>query len=102
VEELLPKKLWPCYFFNSDTTGEKSYEEFYTKTETIDIERFAAIGVVKTFEFVDDGRLERFLNGIRSLRQSGQWTKEDLMEPLRELLSDFQHKETHKYLDSKM
>jgi len=102
VEELLPKKLWPCYFFNSDTTGEKSYEEFYTKTETVDIERFAAIGVVKTFEFVDDGRLERFLNGIRSLRQSGQWTKEDLMEPLRELLCNFHHKETHKYLDSKM
>ncbi len=102
VEELLPKKLWPCCFFNSDTTGEKSYEEFHTDTEIVDIERFNAIGVVKNSMFVDEGRLERFLDKVQSLRQSGRWTKEELMEPLRDLVRNFDHKETYKYLDSKM
>jgi len=28
--ELIAKKQWPCYFFSSDTTGEKDFEEFFT------------------------------------------------------------------------
>ena len=31
AEELIAKKRWPCYFFMSDTTGEKDFEEFYTE-----------------------------------------------------------------------
>jgi FlaA1/EpsC-like NDP-sugar epimerase len=27
--ELIENKQWPCYFFNSDTTGEKDFEEFF-------------------------------------------------------------------------
>ena len=32
--------LWPCYFFESDTTGEKEAEEFFTNKETVDWQRF--------------------------------------------------------------
>ena len=38
---------WPCYFSSSDTTGEKDYEEFYTGKETVDLERYNNLGVVK-------------------------------------------------------
>ena len=34
--ELIARKRWPVYFFASDTTGEKDFEEFYTGTETLD------------------------------------------------------------------
>jgi len=30
INELINKKQWPCLFFESDTTGEKGFEEFYT------------------------------------------------------------------------
>ena len=40
-------KQWPCYFFKSDTTGEKDFEEFFTDNETLDMKRFENLGVIK-------------------------------------------------------
>ena len=40
-------KKYPVYFFNSDTSGEKSYEEFYTEDENPDMETFINLGVIK-------------------------------------------------------
>ena len=34
-KELIAQKKWPCYFFESDTTGEKDFEEFFTDKEDI-------------------------------------------------------------------
>ena len=102
IGDLLPRKLWPCYFFDSDTTGEKEAELFYTQNEIVDTTRFAAISVVKKPPPKDYYCLEKFLNTIHSLRKSEQWTKKDLIEPLCELLPQFTHKETFKYLDSRM
>ena len=36
-EELISSKLWPCYFFQSDTTGEKDFEEFFTAGERLKV-----------------------------------------------------------------
>jgi UDP-N-acetylglucosamine 4,6-dehydratase len=47
VEELLPQRRWPCYFADSDTTGEKGFEEFFTERETLDMARFESIGVIR-------------------------------------------------------
>jgi len=102
VKELLQKKMWPCYFFDSDTTGEKPFEEFYTNSEVFDLDRFEAIGIVKNPVFQDDGKLEMFLNTVRDLYRLGQWTKNDVMKPLQALLHNFNHKETYKYLDNRM
>ena len=37
--DLLAKNRWPCYFFKSDTTGEKDFEEFFTNDEVLDMKR---------------------------------------------------------------
>lgn len=102
VKELLQKKMWPCYFFDSDTTGEKPFEEFYTNSEVFNLDRFEAIGIVKNPLFQDDGKLEMFLNTVRDLYCLGQWTKDEVMDPLQALLPNFNHKETYKYLDNRM
>ena len=34
VNELRSKSKWPCYFFKSDTSGEKEIEEFYLDMKT--------------------------------------------------------------------
>ncbi len=47
MDELKSRGKYPVYFFTSDTTGEKDYEEFYTDGETLDLNRFADIGIVK-------------------------------------------------------
>ena len=40
------ESFWPCYFFKSDTSGEKDYEEFYTSNEKVDFNSFSEIGII--------------------------------------------------------
>jgi FlaA1/EpsC-like NDP-sugar epimerase len=102
VEERLAKKQWPCYFFASDTTGEKDFEEFYTDDEELDMERFASIGVVKNMLNFDASSLEWFLEQVQALKEREQWTRDDLVALFRAMLPSFGHKETGKFLDDKM
>ena len=46
-------KKYPVYFFTTDTSGEKSYEEFLTKEDMLDMNRFDALGVIKNEEVPD-------------------------------------------------
>ncbi len=93
---------WACFFPASDTTGEKPFEEFFTATETIDLDTFKGFGVIKnTLEF-DNQKLNRFLNRIREMRDQLNWTKSEIVELFLELLPEFEHEEKGKYLDSKM
>jgi len=102
AEELIAKKQWPCYFFKSDTTGEKDFEEFFTDAEALDIDRFKNIGVIRNQPDFDEVKLDEFMNGIKELRESAVWTKEDISRVFLDLLPEFAHKETGKYLDQRM
>ena len=102
AEELIANKRWPCYFFKSDTTGEKDFEEFYTINEDLDMERFETVGIIKNQPDFDDTKLDDFMNGIEALRNKGTWTKDDIVKLYFRLLPDFAHKETGKYLDQRM
>ena len=102
AEELIAKKQWPCYFFKSDTTGEKDFEEFFTDNEDLDMDRFETVGVIKNQPDFDEAKLDDFMNGIEALRGKGTWTKDDIVELYFGLLPEFAHKETGKYLDQRM
>ena len=102
AEELITNNQWPCYFFNSDTTGEKDFEEFFTDNEDLDMERFETVGVIKNQPDFDEEKLDDFMNGIEALRETGMWTKDDIVKLYFGLLPDFAHKETGKYLDQRM
>ena len=102
AEELITKKQWPCYFFNSDTTGEKDFEEFFTDNEDLDMERFETLGVIQNEPDFDEGKLDDFMNGIETLRGKGTWSKDDIVKLYFGLLPYFAHKETGKYLDQRM
>jgi FlaA1/EpsC-like NDP-sugar epimerase len=93
---------WPCYFFESDTTGEKDFEEFFTDKETLDMDRFQNLGVIKNEAIFDEAKLTHFENSIRDLKAKRSWRKEDLVELFFYMIPDFGHKETGKYLDSRM
>lgn len=99
----LPERgVWPCLFTSSDTTGEKDFEEFFTATETLDMARFQNLGIVKNSGDYDADKLAHFTNRINAMKQQKSWTKPQLVELFHEMIPGFGHKETGKYLDSKM
>jgi FlaA1/EpsC-like NDP-sugar epimerase len=102
VKILPQKKQWPCLFTVSDTTGEKDFEEFFTDKETLDLDRFHQLGVIKNGLPEAGEKLVYFENYISALKEKGQWQKEELVELFNELIPHFGHLETGKYLDSKM
>jgi FlaA1/EpsC-like NDP-sugar epimerase len=102
AEELIANKQWPCYFFKSDTTGEKDFEEFFTDSEDLDMERFGTVGVIRNQAEFDESKLDEFMDGIQALREKGTWAKDDIVKLYFNLLPEFAHKETGKYLDQRM
>ena len=102
AEELIANKHWPCYFFKSDTTGEKDFEEFFTDNEDLDMERFETVGVIKNQPNFNESKLDDFMSGIEALREKGTWAKDDIVKLYFGLLPEFAHKETGKYLDDRM
>ncbi|RZI85373.1 MAG: UDP-N-acetylglucosamine 4,6-dehydratase [Rubrivivax sp.] len=102
ASELIARKQWPVYFFASDTTGEKDFEEFYTGEETLDMRRFQSIGVIKNEPVYDIERLEDFLATIDRIRAQPTWDKPELVDLFNRMIPEFQHKETGKYLDGRM
>jgi FlaA1/EpsC-like NDP-sugar epimerase len=102
AEDLIADKRWPCFFFQSDTTGEKSFEEFFTDNEDLDMNRLDTIGVIRNKPDFDEVRLDLFFAGIDSLRKNSSWSKDDIVKLYFDLLPDFAHKETGKYLDQRM
>ena len=100
--ELIVRKQWPVYFFASDTTGEKDFEEFYTSGETLDMQRFETIGVIKNEPVIDEARLAKFLRRINEIRSGTTWFKPEIVELFNDIIPEFKHKETGKYLDGRM
>lgn len=100
--ELINKKMWPCLFTKSDTTGEKDFEEFYTENEILDMNRFENLGIIKNNLCFEDDKLDFFTNKIEQYKQNLSWTKNDIVSLFHEMIPNFGHKETGKYLDSKM
>ena len=99
----LPAKgLWPCYFTISDTTGEKDIEEFFTEKETLDMARFAELGIIKNEPKYEPELIALFVQKIQSMKQAKSWNKEQLVQLFHLMLPEFGHKETGRSLDEKM
>lgn len=93
---------WPCLFTSSDTTGEKDFEEFFTDKEVLDMNRFENFGIIKNEgNFLTD-KIDLFTKTISEFKKSKKWNKEQLVDLFFKMIPDFGHKETGKYLDSKM
>ncbi|MBI4965388.1 MAG: UDP-N-acetylglucosamine 4,6-dehydratase [Desulfomonile tiedjei] len=102
MAELTERGEWPCYFFKSDTTGEKDFEEFYTDGEHVDWNRFVDIGVIEDDRTIDINLLDSLFSKLRHHLRTKRWTKSDLVDLFNNVLDEFAHKETFKYLDDRM
>jgi FlaA1/EpsC-like NDP-sugar epimerase len=102
VHTLPQEGKWPCLFTSSDTTGEKDFEEFFTDAETLDMDRFENLGIIKNEVDFDENLLNSFEKTVKGYKQNLEWSKEDIVKDFFKILPDFGHKETGKYLDGKM
>jgi FlaA1/EpsC-like NDP-sugar epimerase len=102
VKTLPERGEWPCFFTKSDTTGEKDFEEFYTDKETLDMDRFENLGVIKNTPDFDNTKLNQFENSIRQLKSNLSWTKKQIVEQFFKMIPNFDYQDKGKYLDGKM
>lgn len=103
LAKTLPEQgKWPCLFTESDTTGEKDFEEFFTDKEVLDMERFENLGIIKNEPLFEQALLTLFEQSIAEMKDKREWSKEQIVELFFTMIPDFGHKETGKYLDSKM
>lgn len=93
---------YPVYFFDTDTSGEKLYEEFYTDTDIVDQETYTSLGVIKNARKLSKEEINKTILGLKNLMDSGDYDKEAIVELLKQHLPDFEHIETGKSLDQKM
>ena len=95
-------KQYPVHFSASNTSGEKSFEEFFTDSESVDMDRFKALGVVYDKEIADKIAIENLFNKLNNAFDSESVTKEDIVTIISDYLPNFEHIEKGKSLDTKM
>ena len=93
---------YPTVYFTSDTTGEKAYEEFYVPGETIDMQRFASLGVVEQTARHDMAEVSTFFDTLEAIFQKDDFTKSEVVEAIKTFIPNFAHEEKGKNLDQKM
>ena len=93
---------YPVYYFTSDTTGEKGYEEFYIPGEKLNWERFQSLGVIEEYPCKDKSEINAFYAKLEALFKKPDFQKAEVVELLKEMVPNFQHEEKGKNLDQKM
>lgn len=93
---------YPVHFSMSDTSGEKPYEEFFTDAETVDMDRFHALGVVMEKGIPEKQKIEKLYSDLTNAFLKDKVTKEEIVGLLEAYLPEFKHIEAGKSLDSKM
>lgn len=69
-EMLEGSKIYPVVYFNSDTTGEKDYEEFYVSGEKLNMERFNSLGVIEEVSKRPLEEIDAFFVELEAIRES--------------------------------
>ena len=93
---------YPTVYFKSDTTGEKSYEEFYVPGEKIDMDRFNALGVIEQTTRHNIDEVNTFFANLESIFTKEDFTKAQVVEAIKRFIPNFEHEEKGKNLDQKM
>lgn len=95
-------KAYPVYYSVSDTSGEKGFEEFYTESEKVDLDRFVSLGVIIGKKDVNREKIGILFHELDAAFSKNCATKEEITSILKEYLLNFRHIEKGKSLDSKM
>lgn len=95
-------KKYPVHYSSSNTSGEKSFEEFYTDEETVDMDRLKSLGIVTGKELVDLEKVNVLFEELDGAFKCENVSKEEIVTIISRYLPNFEHIEKGKSLDSKM
>ena len=95
-------KVYPVFYFESDTTGEKMYEEFYIEGEKFNMNRFISLGVIENVKKRSIKEIEELLKELNTLFINPNYSKNDVVEVMKNFVDNFEHIEIGKNLDQKM
>ena len=95
-------RMYPVHYEVSDTSGEKAFEEFFTETETVDMDRFKSLGVIVDTTICDREKLDKLLANLENAFAAENVDKSTIVRMIADYLPNFFHIETGKSLDSKM
>ena len=93
---------YPVVYFTSDTTGEKTFEEFYIPGEQIDMQRFDGIGVIEETTHRSIKEIDTFFKELEDIFANPSFTKEQVVASIKKFIPNFDHEEKGKNLDQKM
>lgn len=93
---------YPVVYFNSDTTGEKSFEEFYIPGEKLNMERFESLGVIEDVKVRPIKDIDNLFFELKSIFGKESFSKSEIVEVMRHFIPNFEHEEKGKNLDHKM
>ncbi len=95
-------KSYPVFYFSSDTTGEKPYEEFFTDSEETDLQSFHALGIVKGIPQFSVEDMKNQITVLKVIFNKPDATKEMIVSAMKNIMPEFDHMEKGRNLDSKM
>ena len=93
---------YPVYFFKTDTSGEKLYEEFYTYEDEVNFDLYESIGVITNSLKPSVSEMEETIKEIETIFKKESINKDDIITIMNKILPNFKHIETGKTLDQKM
>ena len=91
---------YPIFFFKTDTSGEKNFEEFYTEDEDYEINKYETLGFINTENIKVS--FDNVLNDFNNVFKNPKASKSDIVDVIKNYINDFNHIETGKHLDQKM
>lgn len=94
--------IYPVYFFESDTSGEKHFEEFFTLDDEIDLDTFNSLGIIKNIKAKSLDEIDIIINKLKKMFDSANYEKSDIINIITDNINNFTHIETGKNLDQKM
>jgi hypothetical protein len=95
-------KVYPVYYFKSDTTGEKDYEEFFVQGEQLNLTKFKSLGVIENVKVQSIEETDKLFNKLNIIFSKTDFNKNEIVYIIKKFLPNFEHKEKGKNLDQKM
>lgn len=101
-EMSVDSKEYPVVYFNSDTTGEKDFEEFYVPGESLNMDRFVSLGVIEDTQSRPLKDIDDLFADLNAVFHKDGFSKAEVVNVMKRFLPNFDHEEKGKNLDQKM
>ncbi|MDA9559166.1 polysaccharide biosynthesis protein [Alphaproteobacteria bacterium] len=92
---------WPCYLFNTDTSGEKDEEVFLGVEDLLIENSYKEIEVINTENLINEDKLRLLLNNLNKIKEN-KLNGEEIKKLIKKNIKNFNHNDKPKSLEEKM